>query len=203
MSGEGKPTSEAAPQLAPRFSYKGLRQRMRTMRGQLIMIGGAIVGGLFLAIVALAVRPWLFEPYIRQRFPELTAAQKATIERIESGEMQPSDFESLSVTAATRIYGSLINGELEDLQKTASRGLIEFHSEVVISNLKITVASGSHEQIGNALEIVSELEGRQPEELRTTLEFIQRRSARTGAQKILAQASNLISQLQFEGDNDE
>jgi hypothetical protein len=72
-----------------------LRWFIKSAQGQLTLLGLTFVGAIGLAVVTVALRSVLFEPYIREAYPPLDKSARQLAEQIADGLAGPKEWEAL------------------------------------------------------------------------------------------------------------
>ncbi|MEW6213196.1 MAG: hypothetical protein AB1631_33170, partial [Acidobacteriota bacterium] len=101
------------------------KQEIRTLRGQLILMGILFVGSLALAVFMAANRGF-FEKYIEEKYGAMPASVQPLVERAETGRFDESDkekFASLSDSERLALYDDWMSRE--DSPSGTPRALIE------------------------------------------------------------------------------
>lgn len=179
------------------WSYVGIRRRMRTMAGQLTLIGCAYLGAVAMAIAAHFVRPMVFDPYIRQRTPE---ANEKFVDRLQDMADAVVSADSLKEYTAGQVhiaFGILIDGKIKDHEKIVTRRLAEYQSRDVIVKLRITAATGSESQQQQAIGMLRAASDFLPSgEAVKICRYIREQARRRGRSKLHEAADQAVQQLE-------
>lgn len=178
------------------WSYVGIRRRMRTMGGQLTMIGMSYVGAVILAVAAVVLRPWLFDPYIRQRQPDATPQFVERLQTMADGTTPVDAIQEYTVEQVHVALGILIDGRITDSEKIVSGKLMEYHSSTVVDRLKITAATGSANQQLRAVQLLTAVAGvNRADEALAICRYIRDQAWRRKRSKLQAAADTAVRQL--------
>lgn len=191
------PTDRYQPKPVSPWSYKGIRRRMRTMGGQLTMIGLSYLGALVMAVAAHFVRPLIFDPYIRQRMPEVNEKFIARLQEMADGKISPDTIQEYTPGQVHMAFAILIDGHIEDRKKIVSRQLAEYQSQTVIVRLQITAATGSEPQQQNAVFMLEAgAEHLPPNEAVKICRYIREQARRRGRSSLYEAADRAVNQLE-------
>jgi hypothetical protein len=169
------------------------RSYIRSVHGQLTLLGGTFLGAVALAVAALCVRGAFFERYVREKYPPaegleggLTAEQaEAQVRRVDE---KPATLD--------RVYGAWIEDPGLDPEGRLARGLLAARGSEVLGRLRRTLTVGSPAQRGRALAwlaLVTE-EEQFPEALELG-RFARQRALRRGEHDLLRQADAVLERL--------
>jgi hypothetical protein len=169
------------------------RDFLRSIRGQLGLLGLAYAGAVALAVVALCLRAWFFESYARERYPEASASLRAMIERAARGAPDRGTAEPLSPQEFDAVYGAWIGDPALDPEGHAARRLLWSNREPLLRRLRITAAAGNLSQRSRALDLLRSAEGSLPDEARALCRFLAERARRRGESVLVETAESVLS----------
>lgn len=186
------------------MNYKSIRRRLKTARGQLLLLAATFAGALVLAVGALCLKSVLFEPCIRHRVAELSDDLAERGGKVASGEQPAESLKKLTSTQVAALYGGLINGRLDDDGNRLTGSLFEFQSPVLMDRLKITAAVGNPSQRQRAVELLRiSGEDNRPRAVELC-RHIYDRARRTGDKELGELSESVLRELESsEGDFDE
>jgi len=193
------------------------REFLRSIEGQLALLGIIFVGATVLAVAALALRNLLFEPYIRDRYPsppaELAARltelaeDRAAVEKIENELERLARLRARSeiqLLAAREdifhaAYGFWIERPELDPQGRVAKCFFSAHGQFTIERIRLTLAAGNEEQRGRAVVLLRwAVESDSQAEAIQLCRFARQRAERRYESALVQQADRTLAVLACE-----
>jgi hypothetical protein len=178
------------------------RAYLRSVQGQLAVLGITFAGGVALAGAALLLRDRLFEPYAREKYPPLEGRAQEVAKELAGGPIDPKQREKLEKElqempkAMDAVYGELITGSGLDGEQRLARWLIRANRKDLLGRLRRTLVVGSPAQRAEALRFLGLLAGGQANGDVIELASRAREQARRrGEAALVEQADGLLRRL--------
>lgn len=199
------------------------RKAIRSIRGQLTLLGVTYVGALVLALAALATRSLFFEPYIREKFPPLPGELDHLVERVADGtagvEQINERIDALAQQEAKRktplgsaaplpgevqaarerwwhaVYGAWIDTDDLDANHRLARAFLARPGGFVCERTRQTLVVGNADQRGKALQLLAMTSGADQAAARELCAFARERAARRHEPQFVAQAEAALRRL--------
>jgi hypothetical protein len=169
---------------------------LRSVPGQLALLGGAYLGAVVLAVVALCLRGVFFERFIGETYraaPEdLTAALRAAA----AGEATPEQLRRLEEDPNLLYDVWMANADL-DPQGRLARRLLARHGRLTLERVRRTLALGTAAQRGRALDLLALAdEAELRPEVVQLCRYELRRARRRGEEGLAGRAVGLLARAE-------
>jgi hypothetical protein len=158
------------------MTLKVNRVALRSIHGQLILLGGTFLGAIVLAVAALCLRSVLFEPYIREKFPPLPESLETILDDVAKGR-RDSDALATAIEARvkrlsdperprapdeasargqvlTEVYGAWIDAPDFDPAGRLARPFFSEYGRFIIERVRQTQVVGNERQRLRALDLL-------------------------------------------------
>jgi hypothetical protein len=189
----------------------GWRVWLRSVRGQLTLLGATFVGAVALAVAIVCLRGPVFERYVREKYPaagtwaqdaarELTAPETSA-ERLE--DIRAAAVERTRLARETRkvapdleeLYGLWVSDPDLDPHDLLAVRLTRFVPDWVLGRLQRTLAAGNPEQRGRALRWLRAVAGLEEtaDRVRALAVQAQHRAAVRGEEELRRQAESVLA----------
>jgi hypothetical protein len=179
--------------------FLGLLNRdfIRSIRGQLALLGVTYIGAAGLAVVALIFRTSFFEYHVRERYPEPSARILAMIER--GGRASASDdadaLERLSASELDAAYGAWISDPAADPTGQTAVRVLWGNPDALIRRLRMTAVAGNLEQRRRALALLSYAKPEARDEAIALCRFLAERARRRGEWALVDEANHVLGRF--------
>jgi hypothetical protein len=178
------------------------RAFIRSVSGQLTLLGGTFVGAVVLAVTALLLRDRLFEPYIKEKYPPLEGRLLEVARELAGADLKEKDREKLeeevrkTATGIDAVYGGLILSRDLDRQGRLAQWLIRRDRADLLGRLRRTLTVGNEEQRGGALRLLGRFaDGKDSEEVVELAHQARERARRRGEAALVEEADSVLAYL--------
>jgi hypothetical protein len=172
------------------------RVYLRSIRGQLTLLGVTYLGAVALAVVALCLRNWFFESTVREKYAPVPQSLQSLARDVAEGKGGKEQLEKLSLPEVDLLYGYWIDQPELDAEGRLIQCLLSSHGPLILSRVRRTLVCGNPQQRARAADILSlPPEALRPEAIRL-LQFARVRAQRRGEQTLARQASAVLDQLE-------
>jgi hypothetical protein len=171
---------------------------LRSVQGQLVLLAITLAGGILLAVAALCLRSVLFEPHIREKYPELSRKLEADLKKRDRA--AGDRVRKLSPRELRAVYGAWISAPDLDPRGWLADHLLALHGPALLGNIRQTLVVGNAEQRGRALALLGRVsaEDLKPEARRLG-RYALDRSRRRREPELARQAEAVLDKLRPEG----
>jgi hypothetical protein len=167
------------------------RTLLRSAPGQLGLLGVLYAGAVVLGVAAWCLRPVLFEPYIRERFPPLSEAQAALARELAGGAA------NVSASDVSGLYGAWIDDPALDPHGRLAAALLAGHGGQVLESVRRTVVVGDAAQRARAVALLGSIRADDLKPRAAALcRFAQVKAERRGETELAAQAAAALARLE-------
>ena len=185
-------------------------QRLRSVRGQLILLGVTFAGAVVVAGIVLGLRGAVFEHYVREKYqpddeardtarvladPASTPEQVAAVgkkldEKIQPGGQPPRQ----NFGVLDRLYGVWVLDEVPDPDGNLARRLTQLQPDWVFRRLRVTLVAGSPAQQARALVWLRHVAGGDhAERVEELAAYALRKAERRGDVELKGQAAAVLA----------
>ena len=173
------------------------RDFIRSIRGQLTLLGLTYLGAVGLAVVALFFRTSFFEFHVRERYPEPSARMLAMIERggRTSAAEDAETVERLSTEEREAVYGAWISDPAIDPTGQVAVRVLWRNPDEIMRRLRITAVVGNLAQRRRALELLSYAMPEARDEAIALCRFLAARARRRGEWALVEEANQVLGRL--------
>jgi hypothetical protein len=149
------------------------RQFLRSVQGQLSLMGVIYLGGIVLAIAALVTRSRFFEPHVREKYAAIPEQLRDVVRKRAAGEIEtPALVSSIEAfvdkqeesarrrdlttdDVAGLIYGQLSDDPELDPRNLLAKSMIETYGPAIRERIRRTLVLGNLEQRRRAVRLLS------------------------------------------------
>jgi hypothetical protein len=166
---------------------------LRSVPGQLTLLGVTYVGAVVLAVAALCLRSLLFEPYIRETYQ--TAERLGPLVRaVARGDATREQLQQLDRENAGLLYDAWLSDAELDPQGRLARRLFADHGPSIMERLRRTLVVGNAAQRARALQMLGFLAepSLRPEALEL-VRYARQKAERRGETELERQAAALLA----------
>jgi hypothetical protein len=173
------------------------RDFVRSIQGQLALLGLTFVGAVGLAVVALIFRSSFFEYHVHERYPEASARILAMIEGAAraSGALEAESLEPLGTEEREAAYGAWISDPAADPMGRAAVRVLWTNPDALIRRLRITFVAGNLAQRRRALELLSYATPEARDGAIALGRFVAERARRRGEWDLVEQANHVLERF--------
>jgi hypothetical protein len=188
------------------------RAYLRSVRGQLALLGLTFAGALGLAAAALCLRDRLFERWARESYPPLDGNVKDAALELAGmgwdgwrGITYLKDKLDEAPSGAEAVYGALIEDSELDPDGWLTGAIFFLRADYLLERMKRTLVAGDAAQRAGVLRVLGQAYGKlQPslasrkvtfEQSLELVRFARRRAARRGEEALVRQADTVLEQL--------
>ncbi len=174
--------------------------QLPSARAQLLLFGGTFLGAVALAILGLLLRDRVFEPWVRESYPKLSADQGQLVEELTADRIEP-DRQSERLDQVTwpengrAIYGAWIENPALDPKDQLARRLAQAHPDWLLRQLQGTLVAGNLSQRARALDWLRLFPTEQAEAARRLADYAQKRARHRRELDLLEKADVVLEQL--------
>jgi hypothetical protein len=172
------------------------RRWLRSAQGQLALLGGAYLGAVALAVVALGLRSAFFERNVGEAYRPAPEPLMTLLKATAAGKATPEQLRSLEEAKANLVYDAWMSEADLDPQGRLARRLLSWHGRLMLERVRRTLALGTAAQRARALDLLGwagEAELR-PEVVRLC-RYELRRARRRGEEDLAGRAADLLARL--------
>jgi hypothetical protein len=177
------------------------RAYLRSVHGQLALLGATFVAAAVLAVTAILLRDWFFERYVKEKYPSVGDLTRELAEGAAAGRLDAEDDSKLATMAAgsqglDELYGLWIEeGDLDPAGRLARR-LLELNGAGMLSRVRRTLAAGDPRQRARALDLLTlvSADGNRPEALELA-RYARRRASDRKETDLVRRADAVLEQL--------
>jgi hypothetical protein len=178
------------------------RTYLRSVPGQLTLLGGVFVGAVVLAAAALVLRGRFFEPFVREKYPPLEGRPLEVARSLAGKEGDPQqrtkwENELLETSRGPdAVYGGLIESQDLDREHRLARWLLGRGRQDLLGRLRRTLTVGNEEQRAGALALLEQFadeEGQQ--EAVDLVRRARERARRRGEAALVEKADGALARL--------
>jgi hypothetical protein len=174
------------------------RDFIRSIRGQLALLGLTYAGAVALAVVALFFRTGFFEYHVRESYPEPSSRILETIEEAARASGVAAAPERLNELERTTVYGAWINDPAIDPTGRAALRLLWTNPDDTIRRLRITFVTGNLAQRTRGLELLPHAKPEVHDQAIALCRYLGERARRRGEWDLAGKAERVFNQLQVQ-----
>jgi hypothetical protein len=178
------------------------RGYLRSVQGQLAVLGATFAGAVVLAGAAVLLRDRLFEPFAREKYPPLEGRPREVAQELAGRAIEQKQKEKLqkelqeTPRAVEALYGELIAGGDLDGERRLARWLMGAHRKYLLGRLRRTLVVGDAEQRAGALRLLEVLAGGERDgEVAELVGRAREQARRRGEAALVEQADGLLRRL--------
>lgn len=194
---------------------RGWHAWLRTVRGQLTLLGITFLGAAVLAVIIVCLREAVFERYIRETYPPAGTWAQEVARDLADPATPPQRLEAIRAAVVERanaaresrkpapdleeLYGLWqLNPDVDPGGLMAAR-LTRFVPDWAIDRLKRTLAAGNPDQRGGALRWLRAIADQEEtaDQVRALAAQTRRRAAARGEEAIRLQAESVLASGRF------
>jgi hypothetical protein len=131
------------------------RTAIRSVRGQLALLGAAYTGAVVLAVAALCLRSLVFERHIGEKHVPLSAELDALRQDLAAGDAGPERWRRLTESERDALYGAWIDAPERDPEKKLARLLLSREDPGTLGRIRQTLVVGKYEQRLHAVQLLA------------------------------------------------
>jgi hypothetical protein len=171
------------------------RDSVRSVWGQLVLLGLTYTGAGALAVVALCVRGYFFEYHARERYPETSPSIRAMIDQGAHATGAADELGPLGAAERDATYGAWISEPESDPKGRAALRLLWSNPDELIRKLRITCVVGNFQQRLRALELLSYAKEEYRNESVALCRYLAERGRRRGEWALVDKADDVLRRL--------
>jgi hypothetical protein len=172
------------------------RDFIRSIRGQLSLLGLTYTGAVALAVLALCFRSRFFEYHARESYPEPSARIVEMIEQAARAPVLAQASERHSEEERAAVYGAWMSDRAVDPTGQAALRLFWTNPDDTIRRLRITFVTGNLAQRMRALELLRFAKREVHDEAIALGRYLAERARRRGEWALAEKADGVLRQLQ-------
>jgi hypothetical protein len=172
------------------------RDFIRSIRGQLVLLGLTYTGAVALAVLALCFRSRFFEYHIRESYPEPSARVLEMVEQAARASGNATAPERLSNEESAAVYGAWISDPAVDPTGQSALRLFWTNPDDTIRRLRITLVTGNVAQRMRALELLRFAKPEVHDEAIVLCRYLAERARRRGEWDLAEKADRVFKQIQ-------
>jgi hypothetical protein len=179
-----------------RFRALVNRDSIRSIWGQLALLGVTYAGAVALAVLALCLRGSFFEYHVRERYPEASPRIRAMIEQAARASEDAGTREPLTGEEREVVYGAWISDPAVDPMGHAALRLLWTDPDEMISRLRITFVVGNLAQRMRALDLLAYGKHDSREKAIALCRFLAERAQRRSEWALADKANHVLGRLE-------
>lgn len=186
-------------EFTPNPQWAARRAKLRTVRGQLTLIGALYLGAILLSIVALGLRSPVFERYARDKYPELTEPIRAIVEEAKAGSITLERVKKLAPTEIESVFGAWIaDPQFDPSGQVAVRLLLAAPDDLVTLVRRVCAIGNLEQRRGTVrlLEVLVRSHVPLPADLRVLGRHLHDRAAKRGEHEFSEQVAAILGPLE-------
>jgi hypothetical protein len=128
---------------------------LRSVRGQLTLLGGAYLGAVALAVTALCLRSAVFERLVGETYRATPPRLAAVLRAVAAGEAGDEQLQALEGEEPDLLYEAWMADAGLDPRGRLARRLLSLHGPPMLERARRTLGVGTPAQRGRALELLA------------------------------------------------